>query len=1115
MKSKHEIRQRTANEMSSLLFGPRNGPTEFVEGRMVLSYMTGILFPQGLKRADLAKQANDEDEELSPITEAGQSQDFSGDRDNPLSMANEDLPSSVGISFVIDKGAEFKVLIDGATYADHETEEKEIGFKRTPYTQACVMSNAFSDQSTIIFDGAAKVIKSERKSLFRKNKTIVTISLVNNNKLKGGMHSGAKKSVAQRIYQVGLVCECMNGSFQPYDVSAESVTNLEDQILQLQYKDKPTYAVGHGASVDWKNSNLSNSNSDVDEVSVTYLPKEWVYRPTFDHLKIAENDFFTDSDIFDIRSLATATQSDRMVICQKIESMANYYCKWIDSQRIDVDLVYKSAQTYLLTEMEGCLERMLSAIDLLKNDDGCWKAFTLANLAMLFQIEQTSRLKELRKERETAGQSWPIPLDDAVDPFNCDINELDDSVRPAWRPFQLAFFISTLYGIEHPGSDEHSLVDLIWFSTGGGKTEAYLLLASYELLRRRMRYPSPELGYGVGVITRYTLRFLTADQFNRTASLACALEKIRLLNIALLGCEPFTVGLYLGISEDGGQAYPNISRAKQDLDELHRSIDSKHRFQITECLNCGTSLIPETADYDSAGKPIGFGIRETAGKIEYSCMSSQCVFSKDLSIPVTVIEEEIYVNPPSFLIGTIDKFASLPWKEDVANLFGKRKQGKYVVPPTLIIQDELHLISGPLGTIAGVYEAGFDSLIRTYQKKMGLVSSGSKYVASSATVRDSAEQIQRLMGRPSTIFPPRGISSGDSCFSQEELSAESARLYMGVMAQGLRATTAAHWTSAAISQSVRFIADEVGSKQQCDFLWTLLCYCNSKRELSFVHSAVSQEIYERMQVYAGWQNFSGTVQPLSKEEVSSNNKQRSISEIRSLLMQSVTDHDHLDSPVKEFIPCSNMVSVGIDIDRLGLMLVNGQPKTTSEYIQASSRVGRSPVKQGPGLVITLYSPSKPRDRSHYEHFKSYHQSLNSLVEPTSVTPASEQALDKALHAAYIGLIRHGVPNLGGNRDAKNFNVNNLNIKEATQLLRDRLGATYSLEHQFEQDKFKEMLKKVVDQWSSWVEPRLVYASRDKDSHTLLTNFHETKDNKVGFPTMRSMRGVDSPVRIEL
>ena len=1115
MKNKDVIRQKTVNEISSLLLGPRNGPTEFIEGRMVLSYMTGILFPQGLKRADLASQANENDEELSHSSENGKSEDFSGDSDNPLSMANEDLPSSVGISFVIDRGAEFKVLVDGARYSDHETDEKERGYKRTPYVQACVLSNALSGQGTTIFDGAAKVIKNERKSLFRKDKTIVTVSLVNKNKLEGGERSGAKKSVAQRIYQVGLTCECINGNFQPYDVSAESVTNLEDQILQLQYKDKPTYAVGHGASVEWKTPNFPNSNNNITTVSISYLPKELVYRPTFDQLKITKNDSFLDSEIFDIRSLATATQSDRASICERFESMANYYSKWINSQRTEVDSVYQEAQIHLLTEMEGCRDRMSRAIDLLRKDDSCWKAFTLANLAMLFQIEQTSRLKELRKKRETVGQVWPIPLDEAVDPFNCDINELDESFRPVWRPFQLSFFISTLYGIEHPGSDEHSLVDLIWFSTGGGKTEAYLLLASYELLRRRMRYSSTELGYGVGVVTRYTLRFLTADQFNRTASLACALEKIRLLNLSLLGSEPFRVGLYLGISEDGGQAYRNISRAKQDLDELHRSTDSKHRFQITECLNCGTSLIPELSDYDSTGKPIGFGIREVAGKIEYSCLSNQCVFSKDLKIPVTVIEEEIYVNPPSFLIGTIDKFASLPWKENVANLFGKRKQGKHVVPPTLIIQDELHLISGPLGTIAGVYEAGFDSLIRTYQKMMGLVSSGSKYIASSATVRDSSQQIQRLMGRPSTIFPPRGIRSGDSCFSQEELEAGNARLYIGVMAQGLRATTAAHWTSAAISQSVRFIANEVGSKQQCDFLWTLLCYCNSKRELSFVHSAVSQEIYERMQVYAGWQNYPIEVEPLTKEEVSSNNKQRSISEIRSILMQSVTDHDHLDSPVKEFIPCSNMVSVGIDIDRLGLMLINGQPKTTSEYIQASSRVGRSPVKQGPGLVITLYSPSKPRDRSHYEHFKSYHQSLNSLVEPTSVTPASEQALMKALHASYIGLIRHGVPAMGGNRDAKKFNVNDVNVKEASELISHRLEATYPLEDQFEQVKYKEMLEKVVQKWCSWVEPRLVYSSNDSDSHTLLIDFHVNKDNKIGFPTMRSMRGVDSPVRIEL
>ena len=172
------------------------------------------------------------------------------------------------------------------------------------------------------------------------------------------------------------------------------------------------------------------------------------------------------------------------------------------------------------------------------------------------------------------------------------------------------------------------------------------------------------------------------------------------------------------------------------------------------------------------------------------CPNKICHFYKDEDgLPLMVIDEMIYRKRPTFIIGTIDKFANLCWNEDACGIFGIDKDGNQLnYPPSLIIQDELHLISGALGTIAAVYEAGVDSLITSLFYKSGIKRTV-KYIASTATIKAVDTQAKRLTARKVEVFPPRGTKSSDTFFYREDLNKAYARTYLGVMPQSNLSST--------------------------------------------------------------------------------------------------------------------------------------------------------------------------------------------------------------------------------------------------------------------------------------------------------------------------------------
>lgn len=1099
--NKAPLRNEVVDELHKLLLGPGDGENEVIEGRLNLRYFAGILFPQGEKRSSLASEDSDfEDEDAAP--ETTQSSDFSADSDNPLSMANEDLPSSVGLSFTVTAGASISVSVSAANYKNMGGAQPTSQlWHRSPYQEDTIEVRHSSSSPIAVLEGNAELHILRRRSRFESSSEIITVSLVNPHTYKE--EDSQLKQASLRLYQVALSCRALTGKIVPYDSEEGRDVSFEDQILEMQYLEQPIFAVGHGASCSW----TIDQDSDDVAVKVDYIPSAFVYRPKFDNVYVNGRDF-EDSDIFSLSTLEDEDAS-RDELLGRLSALVSFYEDWISSQDKLCKQRFEEPHKYLISQMLTCANRMRRGLDLLANDDDCWWAFQRANEVMLRQRDQSDYLRSLRNDRIEKGLPWPIS---ALEQIPATFRDFRLN-KARWRPFQLAFSLMVIPDLETE-TDSHTdsdLVDLIWFSTGGGKTEAYMLVTAYELIRRRVRFGSKEKGLGTGVITRYTLRFLTADQFLRTVSLVCALEKVRIDNQRILGensnSDAFTVGLFIG--QDN--SYGRINEAEKAIKDLNKNPKNVvHRFPVTECSECGTSLVPSSEEFESISDESErgklFGYRKTLdGRIRYVCPNLNCLFSGSAGLPVSSIDEQIYDSPPSIVLGTVDKFAMLAFRGQAQSLFGSKKN----LPPTLIIQDELHLISGPLGTIVSIYEAGFETVMKRRFNDHGYPQRSPKYIASSATVRDSDRQILRLMGKRAAVFPPRGIKSDDSFFATLDKNPDTARQYIGLMGQALRSTSAAHWSSAAVLQSVRSIAAKMAKPQEIDFLWTLLVYCNSKRELGLINAAVDSEISDRMKVYAVYQkNDPEEIRELSKREVSSTMVE-SIVDVRNDLSRPYNGAEN--SGCSDIVPATNMISVGVDIDRLGLMLVNGQPKTTAEYIQASSRVGRNPIGNGPGLVIALYSPAKPRDRSHYENFVGYHESIYRFVEPTSVTPGSERALERAVHAAITIAVRYTVAKMNSGKKAGSFDPSDPEISEVLKALKDRLLRTYedALSYRIERQQIEDHFDQFVDHWATLAQnnEELHYEIKSPPPNRLLKRFDDDRlDGSRA--TMTSMRGVD-------
>ena len=426
-------------------------------------------------------------------------------------------------------------------------------------------------------------------------------------------------------------------------------------------------------------------------------------------------------------------------------------------------------------------------------------------------------------------------------------------------------------------------------------------------------------------------------------------------------------------------------------------------------------------------------------------LAGASVLSRRIPIPALTVDDQIYHRCPSLVIATVDKFARLAFEPKASSLFGKvthyhSRWGYYrqgappssgsfpssyrdhppggrglailrtavrgFNPPDLILQDELHLIEGPLGSMVGLYEAAIESLC------LGPAGAGPKYVASTATVRQAGPQVQALFDRRLSQFPPWGISADDRFFARDRPvhpldSVRAGRLYVGVCAPGKGAQTPIVRIWSQLLQTV-YERWQTGSLLELDRFWTVVGYFNAIRELAGALSLYRQDIPERI----AFRMTGAAARHLDRTPLELSGRASSL-DLPSMLER--LTHQAPSAPDGVF--ATSMFGTGVDVERLGLMVVHGQPKTTAAYIQATGRVGR----RNGGIIVTFFRASRPRDLDHYEFFTGYHQALYRYVEPPSVAPFSPRARERALGPLAVILLRHA-SEIGGSSVAPGWLV---------------------------------------------------------------------------------------------
>ncbi|MGO3660896.1 helicase-related protein [Microbacterium gubbeenense] len=1041
-----EGRAAVVAELRRRWLGPLDGDYESLQRNPVYAYLVGTLYPVELGAtpaalADQAEEAVVDDIDASGLDRDDSSSEYAGETDDAeiedtgisLTGAFGWAPASLGTSF-LHGGSTLQVELSAGVYLKQDG--KNEAWDRQP-VRGVEHIDASSSGSRAVLEGRAKL---SWRSRIHAGKRLTTVALSNEHRVTAGE---AKRHPELCLFQVEMACTDESGLL-PYP-QTDVFASEEDRELAFRYRHKPSFAVGHGVAVGWvpAESPISVITQIIPETEVSAIRAKAGAGDAVRMIWLSDDTVSTDELVAGLRSITAD------------------YEKWIGGQ-VAESLIFDAHDRVvadaIVERQRRALSRMEEGISLLGSDPQVLQAFRMANFAMRWQMLRQKGLldKETRYGRRLSA--------------NCGDDE------PTWRPFQLGFILCALASTVDDAHTDRDLVDLIWFPTGGGKTEAYLGLAAIEMIRRRL--VRGHRGGGMAVLTRYTMRLLTAQQFQRAAILICALELMRADDDRLHETPAFSIGLWLGNTTTPG----TFESAAKQFKEVRKQNKPDNPFQLLECPWCSHAIIPER----STARSRAYGVNANAYGFSFFCPDDDCPFSTEL--PVQVVDEGIYENPPTMLVATVDKLARLAWLSEGSRLFGVNSVSD---APSLVIQDELHLLSGPLGTIVGVYEAAIGALLRWG-------GTPPKTVASTATTRASARQVRELMAKEVTSFPPPGLDAEDNHFSEPDLDAPG-RLYLGIMPQ-------AHTPSWSIGQlSTELLNAPVATNlagAAMDRYWTLAVYHNSLRELGRTVTILRDDVQSNLMRRAGEGAPTRRIGPDGVEELNGNVPSEDLVRLLDRLKRGPDDPEVIDS-----LATTNIMSVGIDVERLGVMLVNGHTKTTAEYIQATSRVGRGGT---PGLVVTMFRSGKPRDRSVFESFGSYHNAYYRFVEPSSVTPWSRQARQRALRAALVILVRHGA-GLSANNDASSFDADSARVRKAVDLLKEHVSRADPAE-------VESVSQEIDAAVFAWEEARtravqngkeLMYHSREPEER-LLRQFTEPG---AGWPIMNSMRNVDRVVKV--
>ena len=1112
-------REKLLKTVKDILIGPNplpgftqnNGEEILFNDSPLKTYISGILFPQVIMKSE---EIGDENEPMEESSEANvvECSSETGDierrylsdkniaepiTESETSKINNYRQSAMGITLCVSeaiKNLHIDVSVGSYTEkeADYPREQKAIDGERSFIisgpSKICYFRQQHNLQLDIMFDDLPNrtsrykeyYLKDDKDNLlpgiaiavtFRlKNSEtkciIYTVTLINTRK------SSETINACACWYQAGfsVSCDC---TLKPLPDNYCYVTNDEDYKLNaLLYRDVKTYAIGHGCAAMW------DDRSDPTKITAEVMP-EYEVKPIFP----------TSLQSVKLSMKLYSTEKEKTI--EDLKLLCDAYYQWIDIEEKKVSCIEEKHRVTAIKQIELCkicLNRMRCGVELLSNNKEVLTAFQLANRAMLMQ-----------------QLHYKLPLteyDDYDDIDFCGIlkdnvcmPDFDDESTwynnkgnyGKWRPFQIAFLLMNLKSFNDKKCEEREIVDLIWFPTGGGKTEAYLGLTAYAIFLRRILDPNDG---GTTVIMRYTLRLLTAQQYERAAALICSMEKLRSENPELLGYERITIGLWVGDSLTKNNSEQVVSKIK----EIQNGKSNENVSVMLKCPWCGASM--ETyKDKKGSNRTPGYSYNKK--RVLFKCDNPQCRYH-DVELPLNLFDDEIYAHPPTLLFGTVDKFAMLPYRPEAKSLFGGDNER---TPPELIIQDELHLITGPLGSTVGLYE----TLIEELCKHDGIKP---KIVASTATISHAKRQCNALYGRGEDKvfqFPVQGTSYRN-CFFAEEKSDAVGRKYIGLYGSAAPSSaTASIYTFAAFLYAAKSIA--VANEKDRDPYWTNLAYFGSMRELGQAATWFIADIKEHLEVIYR-SRMESSLDKTNRRYIYENGLAELTSrmpndDIPKILKSLEVALGEKDKHPLDVCLATNMVSVGVDISRLGLMTVTGQPKSMSEYIQATSRVGRD--ASAPGLVFVIYNTSKSRDKSHYEKFQSQHSKLYYSVEPTSVTPFSRPLRERALHAVFVALYRFFV-DIRDRNDATKVPTKAEFDKIADIIINRAAGIDPQ-----EVDDIKDLLYKKWREWLEWLPEKYSSLSGNEETAPLLCPAGTLKPiswDGRGWDTPTSMRNVD-------
>lgn len=1088
------VRQEIIEALKTDLMGPQE-KEEILDENPRHAYIVGMLEPQMNSENTSAEQEIDTD----IAYEEGQDFTAGEDDDNePISTTRFKLPSSIGISFYVESSIEF-VNCD-ISWGDYiQSTEKRKGssgkeydkntYKRLPMEETIAIDfNAFerTKEYSLTVDSSITVYIS--RIPLKEGYSLVTIYLINR-------RTNSENYLESLMFQVNLKAYSPDGS---NIFVAEHICRKVLAADEFYFEQRPILARGRGCSTTW--GNVIDGKSSF--VSTNFIPQ---YELPGVSASLEELDKF----YFSMRLMSKVSNKDEVI--KRLNTLADSYENWIQSKlvmdsKMSDDNFKNSVGKKIIKDCDNALSRIREGIYLISNDDISFDAFCFMNRAMLLQ-------RNIMNYSKVNGAGIDCSFNDFIDPRK----EENDF---AWRPFQIAFILMNLNSMAMPTHNDRPIVDLLYFPTGGGKTEAYLGLMAFVIANRRLRASEDSeynLDGGVTAILRYTLRLLTTQQRDRITKMIVAAELIRQRSKGKYGKEPISIGFWVG----GGVTPNSFDKFKENPDspgEARRNRNMVYK-QLLTCPFCGKPLSEEE-----------FYIDIVAKSVSIYCGDSNCMFYKykqdRIKIPVYLVDEEIYSRCPTIIISTVDKFARLPWDVKTNALFGRvdrlcSRHGYVAIgeehtrhnrtsehptstlmpirsflPPELIIQDELHLITGPLGTIYGAYETMIENMCIYGNEEIR-----PKYVVSTATIKNANEQAKSLYAREITSqFPPNGFEIGDSFFIKEiPITVDPFRKYVGVCAPGQSVKTVLLRIYAIILQKVYDLSLKDESKDVIDPYYTLVGYFNSIRELGGAVRLLQDDIPKRIYRIKNKYGMKKVRYLNRKVEITSRMSSYEIPNKLKQLETNFQSKDCLDTAV-----ATNMIAVGMDVDRLGLMIVTGQPKQNSEYIQATSRIGRA----FPGLVISLYNPYRPRDLSHYENFTGYHSQLYRFVEGTTATPFSARARDRVMHALIISAIRLKFPDMAGNHGASRIaDLTTNQLTEIKSIIIDRLNIikpSAKIDTEIEIDQFIDWWKLIAGQ-----PKQLRYYVYTTKQYNRLMNYYGQVCSDIEKATLSSMREVEN------